>query len=83
MLVKDLWKITVGMTVIMHNNTTKTSFDFDVAKNSNLWIIEKKYLELLKDLKELKVLDIYCDCGICVEVDFDINFYNKYKEYFN
>lgn len=36
MLVKDLWEITVGMVVIMHNNTTKTSFDFDVAKNSNL-----------------------------------------------
>lgn len=83
MLVKDLWKITVGITVIMHNNTTKTSFDFDVDKNSNLWIIEKKYLELLIDLKELKVSDIYSDCGICIEVNFDNNFYNKYKEYFN
>lgn len=83
MLVKDLWKITVGMTVIMHNNTTKTSFDFDVAKNSNLWIIERKYRELPTDLKELKVIDIYSDCGICVEVNFDNNFYDKYKEYFN
>lgn len=83
MLVKDLLEITTGIAVIMHNKDTKTSFDFDVAKNSNLWITEKEYRELLKDLKELKVLDIYCDCGICVEVDFDINFYNKYKEYFN
>lgn len=83
MLVKDLLEITTGIAVIMNNNTTKTSFDFDVAKNSNLWIIEKKYLELLKDLKELKVIDIYSDCGICVEVNFDNNFYDKYKEYFN
>lgn len=83
MLVKDLLEITTGIAVIMHNNTTKTSFDFDVAKNSNLWIIEKKYLELLTDLKELKVSDIYSDCGICIEVNFDNNFYNKYKEYFN
>lgn len=67
----------------MHNNTTKTSFDFDVAKNSNLWITEKEYRKLPTDLKELKVIDIYSDCGICVEVNFDINFYNKYKEYFN
>lgn len=67
----------------MFNKDTKISFDFDVDKNSNLWIIEKKYLELLTDLKELKVSDIYCDCGICVEVDFDVNFYNKYKEFFN
>ena len=83
MLVKDLLEITTGIAVIMHNNTTKTSFDFDVAKNSNLWIIERKYLELLTDLKELKVIDIYSDCGICVEVNFDNNFYDKYKEYFN
>lgn len=82
MLVKDLLEITTGIAVIMHNNTIKTSFDFDVAKNSNLWIIERKYRELPTDLKELKVKKIYSECGMCVEVDFDINFYNKYKEFF-
>lgn len=83
MLVKDLLEITTGIAVIMFNNTTKTSFDFDVAKNSNLWIIERKYRELPTDLNELKVKKIYSECGICVEVNFDNNFYDKYKEYFN
>lgn len=82
MLVKDLWEIIAGMAIIMHNNITKTSFDFDVAKNSDLWIFERKYRELPTDLKELKVKKIYSAGGICVEVDFDVNFYNKYKEFF-
>lgn len=37
---------------------------------------------LMTDLKNLKVIDIYSDCGVCVEVDFNINFYNKYINYF-
>lgn len=49
----------------------------------NLSIGTEAESDLMADLKNLKVIDIYSDCGICVEVNFDNNFYDKYKEYFN
>lgn len=75
MLIEDLIQITNDIYIIMSNkkecNNIGFNFSMDISD------------DLMEDLKNLKVIDIYSDCGICVEVNFDINFYNKYKEYFN
>ena len=75
MLIKDLIQITNDIYVVMTNKKEYKSFGFDFSIG-----IEAG---LMADLKNLKVINIYSDCGICVETDFDNNFYNKYKEYFN
>jgi hypothetical protein len=77
MLVKDLIQITKGVIIVMTNKKECKSFGF------NLSIGTEAEADLMADLKNLKVIDIYFDCGIRVEVNFDNNFYNKYKEYFN
>lgn len=74
MLIEDLIQITNDIYIIMSNkkecNNIGFNFSMDIPD------------DLMEDLKKLKVIDIYSNCGICVEVDFDVNFYNKYKEYF-
>lgn len=74
MLIEDLIQITNDIYIIMSNkkecNNIGFNFSMDIPD------------DLMEDLKKLKIIDIYSDCGICVEVDFDVNFYNKYKEYF-
>lgn len=77
MFVKDLIQITKGIYIVMTNKKECKSFGF------NFSIGTEAEADLMADLKNLKVIDIYSDCGICVETDFDNNFYNKYKEYFN
>lgn len=75
MLVKDLIQITKGIIIVMTNKKECERFCFNFSIGTEA--------DLMADLKNLKVIDIYSDCGICVETDFDNNFYNKYKEYFN
>lgn len=74
MLIEDLIQITNDIYIIMSNkkecNNIGFNFSMDIPD------------DLMEDLKKLKVIDIHSNCGICVEVDFDVNFYNKYKEYF-
>lgn len=74
MLIEDLIQITNDIYIIMSNkkecNNIGFNFSMDIPD------------DLMEDLKKLKVIDIYSDCGVCVEVDFNINFYNKYINYF-
>lgn len=77
MLVKDLIQITKGIIIVMTNKKECERFFF------NFSIGTEAEADLMTDIKNLKVIDIYSDYGVCVEVNFDINFYNKYKEYFN
>lgn len=75
MLVKDLIQITKGIYIVMTNKKEYKSFGFNFSIGTEA--------DLMTDLKNLKIIDIYSDCGVCVETEFDNNFYNKYKEYFN
>lgn len=77
MLVEDLIQITKDIYIVMTNKKERKIFGFIFS------IGTEAEADLMADLKNLKVIDIYSDCGICVEVNFDNNFYNKYKEYFN
>lgn len=74
MLIEDLIQITNDIYIIMSNKKECNNIGFDFFMD----IPD----DLMEDLKKLKVIDIYSDCGVYVEVEFNINFYNKYINYF-
>ena len=69
MLVKDLIQITKGIYIVMTNKKECKSFGFNFSIGTEA--------DLMADLKNLKVIDIYSDHGVCVETEFDNNFYKS------
>ena len=65
MTIRELMSVCDSFEAFMYDVNTKTSITLDT---SDKWV------------RDLKVKDIYADCGVRVEAKFDKSFFNVYNK---